>query len=224
MKAIQKNMISPRRLIFGAGLLLTAMELAKQTYLYAVVFGGHYNVWYFPFQLCSVPMYLALLWPLLEKRRERLAMAAATFIQDFGLLGGVAALIVHEGFTHPGHPMLTAHGYIWHILLIAMSIYMFRSGFAGQDIRSFRDSAGIFAVCAVIAEIINVLLHPFGDCDMFYISPYHLSSQIVFRDIDRIIGRGPGIIFYLLCVVAGAALVHLAYGRIRKYAETANIS
>ena len=224
MKAIQKNMISPRRLIFGAGLLLTAMELAKQTYLYAVVFGGHYNVWYFPFQLCSVPVYLVFLWALLEKCRDGLAMAAATFIQGFGLLGGVAALIVHEGFTHPGHPMLTAHGYIWHILLIAMSIYMFRSGFAGQDIRSFRDSAGIFAVCAVIAEIINVLLHPFGDCDMFYISPYHLSSQIVFRDIDRIIGRGPGIIFYLLCAVAGAALVHLAYGRIRKYAETANRS
>lgn len=202
----------PRGPILGAGLLLLCMELWKQAFLYLEVFGGHYNVWYLPFQLCSMPMYMAIGWAVaIKRKRTGTAAVLATFMQDFGVLGGIAALIVHDGFTWPEHPMLTAHGYIWHVLLIALGIYLWRTGRSDLSLRGFLRSVGLFMCCAIVAELINVALHGYGDCDMFYISPYHLSSQPVFREVDRVLGRPAGIGVYLLCVVLGAGLVHLCF-------------
>jgi hypothetical protein len=206
--------------------------------------------------------------------------AALSYIRDFGLLGGVLALLVNEGFTGTGHLFLAVHGYVWHILLILLSLsiglpgrraakagkaaetaeitgaadasetagtagaadasetartagaaedsetdraaVMSRSGSSrtfrgplpnptGAPGTRFRDEALLFLFTAALAEGINVLLHPFGDCDMFYISPYHLSSQPVFHEIDALVGRPAGILIYLAAVLLGAWLVRRIY-------------
>ncbi len=206
-------------------------EIWKQIYLYAAVFDHTYRVWYFPFQVCSIPMYLCIIRYFLKKPgQKKMRDAMDIFLQDFGMLGGIAALLVPDGFTHPDHPLLTMHGYLWHVLLIIISVLVFaehrgtakeaadrknaKSG-TGEWIRTeigrFALGEKLFLGLAVIAELINIVLHPYGDCDMFYISPYHLSSQPVFREIDRQIGRGCGIIVYLFAVITGAALIHLLY-------------
>ena len=41
-----------RRILFSCGLILALMELYKQAFLYFIEFDGHYDWWYFPFQLC----------------------------------------------------------------------------------------------------------------------------------------------------------------------------
>lgn len=203
------------RVILTLSLSLLVMEIWKELYLYFIYFGGHFNVWYVSFQLCSTPMYLGLLisWFSVHpgKYGVRFCRAAATFLQDYALLGGAAALIVHDGFTYPKHPLLTAHGYLWHIILIVLSVYCFRKGYSDRTPRGFRRTLPIFSACCVIAEFLNILLHPFGDCDMFYISPYHVSSQIVFCDIDRVVGRPAGIVLYLLNIVFAAWVIHMGY-------------
>ena len=251
-------------------ILLPALELAKQLYLYFIVFAGQsYDVWYFPFQLCSVHMYLLILLRLLpvettgcagiapaekgpagagtvrqgkepakagavltekgpdgaraaavlpgkgSRKKNGLSLwirqAALSYIRDFGLLGGVLALLVNEGFTGTGHLFLAVHGYVWHLLLILLSLFIGFSGRSAAPGTRFRDEALLFLFTAALAEGINVLLHPFGDCDMFYISPYHLSSQPVFHEIDALIGRPAGILIYLASVLLGARLVRRMY-------------
>ena len=195
-----------------AGVVLIVMEIWKQLTLWLLVEGGKYNVWYFPFQLCSLPMYLALLYGMLRMRTGRRACiirrALLTFLQDYGFLGGAMALIVHEGLMHPGHPLLTAHGFIWHIVMLLTALYIHVSGLSDRSDRGFRRTLPIFGIAALLAEIINITLHHYGDCDMFYITPYHLSSQPVFRSIDAVIGRPAGILLYLGCVILGAFFVH----------------
>ena len=56
-----------KHVLFVCGLILAASELYKQGFLYYIVNGRSYDWWYFPFQLCSVPMYLCLAVPLLSK-------------------------------------------------------------------------------------------------------------------------------------------------------------
>ena len=109
---------------------------------------------------------------------------------------------------HPGHPLLTAHGFIWHIVMLLMALYIHATGLSDRSCRGFRRTLPIFGIAAVLAELINIALHRYGDCDMFYITPYHLSSQPVFRSIDAVLGRPAGILLYLGCVVLGAFLVH----------------
>ena len=50
---------------------------------------------------------------------------------------------------------------------------------------------------------------------MFYISPYHNSTQIVFCDLERITGRPLGILLYLLTVLFGFESVELLLYQVR---------
>lgn len=52
-----------KRIFFSMGLLLFASELWKQCTLTFILNDGIYDFWYFPFQLCSIPMYLLLVFP-----------------------------------------------------------------------------------------------------------------------------------------------------------------
>lgn len=161
-------------------------------------------------------MYLCLLYGILARQtaspqRTATLRALAVFLQDFALLGGVAALLVPAGFTYPTHPLLTLHGYVWHLLLIALSLYIHKQRLAPLPVRAFASALPIFLCGAAIAIALNVLLHPFGDCDMFYLSPYHLSSQPVFHTIDGIVGRPIGMLIYLAAVILGAFVLHCLY-------------
>ena len=98
----RKN-LRPENVLFSCGLLLAFFELYKQGFLYFVVNGRCYNWWYFPFQLCSIPMYLCLAYPFVARPHTSsgkhgvfntrgsgaAAPILATFLQDFGLLGGL---------------------------------------------------------------------------------------------------------------------------------------
>lgn len=112
---------------------------------------------------------------------------------------------------HPGHPLLTAHGFLWHIVMLLTALYIHDRGLSDRSSRGFRRTLPIFGIAAILAELINIALHRYGDCDMFYITPYHLSSQPVFRSIDAVIGRPAGILLYLGCVVLAAFLVHCLF-------------
>ena len=79
------------RILFVCGMLLALMEAYKQCFLYYLN-GFRYNWWYFPFQLCSTPMYLCLLLPLAKKESTRTILAS--FLQDFGLLDADASRLL----------------------------------------------------------------------------------------------------------------------------------
>ena len=203
------------------GLGFAFLEVLKQVYLIRNVFGGGYNVWYVPFQLCSMPIYLCLICTVLNrtKARDGLARVMLTFLMDFGLLGGIMALTVRDGVTFAAHPLLTAHGWIWHIGMIALAVWIFASGLGDLSAKGYLRTLPLFLILAAAAELINVALHGFGDCDMFYISPYHLSVQPVFRDWDAAVGRPLGIVIYLAVVMFGAFLAHLVFNILRLIKE-----
>ena len=124
-----RSMASPepyfRHILFSCGVLLALMELYKQAFLYVIEFHGHFDWWYFPFQLCSIPMYTCLAAPLLHS--EKTLRRAATFLQDFGLLGGIMALAVPPGLMHPYWTM-TLHGFLWHFILLFLGLLSCMSG------------------------------------------------------------------------------------------------
>jgi len=199
------------KVIFITGVVLFALEIWKQLTIWLVEYGGNYDVWYFPFQLCSMPMYLTIIYGCIsgtDARSDLMRRSILTFIQDYGLLGGVMALVVHEGLIHKGFLLLTLHGFLWHAVMIMLSLYIFYKKLSYRGSASFIRTLPVFVISAGVAELINVALHKYGDCDMFYISPYHNNVQVVFHDIDGIIGRPAGILLYLVCVALGAYIVH----------------
>ncbi len=201
----------------GAALLVS--ELWKQWVLTFRIYDGHYNVWYFPFQLCSLPLYLCPIYGMAPERwRERIDI----FLMDFTLMGGIAVFIDQSGMQY-SLPALTMHSYLWHFILIflgCLSGIRFAASGRGESLcdglRHFTRSLPIWAAGVVIATVLNVALWPLGEISMFYISPFEASTQIVFRDIAARFGIVAGNLAYLAVMVIAAALFHLGWCLVRK--------
>lgn len=194
------------RLLLTLGLLLAVSEVYKQLFLYFVENKGSYDWWYFPFQLCSLPMYLCLFVPFLKN--GRLKTGFYTFLCTFNLLGGIMAFVEPSGLIHP-YWTWTMHSFLWHSVIIFIGFFVWLSGRADLSLRGYADAAGIFFVTAGIATGLNVALNQVseGNIDMFYINPFYPSEQIVFHEISLSIGIVPGIVVYLSAVCLGAFMV-----------------
>ena len=199
-----------RRVVLAAGLCLSAMEIYKQLFLYEIVGGGRYDWWYFPFQLCSLPMYLCpIMFFLGEDKR---GTSVGTFMMDFNLLGGLMVFLEPSGLMH-SYITLTLHGFFWHILIIFVGFYIGMSGQGNRTLSGFWRTLPIYVSGALLATLFNVMFAPFGEISMFYISPYEPSTQIVFHDIALRLGTGAGIASYMCATCLGAFLVHLVWNR-----------
>ena len=196
-----------RRILFSCGVLLALMELYKQAFLYVIEFQGHFDWWYFPFQLCSLPMYLCLLLPFVPHKYQRIF---CTFMYNYNLLGAVMVFVDPSGLMHP-YWTLTLHGFIWHILLIFIGLLIAFSRMVLPTAKGFWQSTAVFAVGCVIATIINVTSHPYGNADMFYITPYYATTQIVYSQIAAKFGIFAGNTVYVLSIILGAWLLHLVF-------------
>lgn len=213
-KFAHKEHIQTTFLLFTCGLILALTEIYKQLFIYYIENNGSYDWWYFPFQLCSVPMYLGLLIPFVPQKLRNIFY---TFIQDFGLLGGIMALAEPSGLMHP-YWTLTIHGFLWHFILIFMGLTCaFHSPAKNaqpdrknhiETVRTYLPVIPLFLICAAIATAINVLSHPYGNADMFYISPYYPNGQIVFHQISLVIGTFSGNCLYLASVLLGGFIIH----------------
>ena len=199
------------RLLFICGLVLLGTELWKQLFLYYVVNEQTYNWWYFPFQLCSLPMYFCLLLPFVPGRQGQRIIC--TFMQDFNLLGGIMALAEPSGLFHP-YWLLTLHGLIWHLLLVYIGLLIAFSRVSDVSIKGFIKTLPLFLICCIIASIINRTAKPLGQADMFYISPYYPSAQIVFHEIAVKFGIGVGNAVYLFATCLGGFIFHFIFNRI----------
>ena len=112
---------SKRRLdliLLLTGMMLAMLETFKQIYLYFSSGSTAYDWWYFPFQLCSVPMYLCALIPFVK---PRLRSTFLTFMGGYTFVSAVAALAYPEDILSAA-PVMIAHGFIWHAILLFISL------------------------------------------------------------------------------------------------------
>ena len=216
---------------FACGILMLCIEVWKQFTLTFVIGGGRYNWWYFPFQLCSIPMYILLAYPWLRRSNTRRTLL--TFLMCYCLLGGVAVFADTSGLHYPLRA-LTIHSYLWHILLIILGVtagitylrllrankkkaLFSRSLKTAFPLRPFLYSSLLYLACCLIAELLNLSLDRFGTINMFYINPDYQMQQVVFRDLLPILGNTGVILFYIASTILGAFILFLVWKLIFRF-------
>lgn len=200
-----------RSFFLTAGLLMTASEIWKQYVLTFLLGNGSYNWWYFPFQLCSVPMYICLVLPWIRHTRIRRLFTA--FLVDFGLLGGIFAFFDTSGM-HYDYAPLTVHSFVWHFLLIAVGLTAAVSDPAACTRRTFGNCVLLYLLCCLLATGINLSCDALGTINMFYINPDYPMTQKVFIHIADSLGNTAGILTYIAASILGAGLFHVIWQQV----------
>ena len=202
----RKN-IKTVRVLAIAGWILVILEIWKQLFLFYIVNNGAYDWWYFPFQLCSVPMYLCILLPFTGKRTRRTYL---TFLGGYTFVSAAATLIYPEDILR-SYTALTVHGFVWHGLLLFISLVVLHTGSADTSARGLLRASVLFAILCGIAVGINMLAEPIMQATpglphswaaMFYLNPYHLSPQPLVGTIQKTAGIPAGLLLYSVAVAA----------------------
>lgn len=215
-KLRNKKEHSYHRILFAAAVMLLIAEVYKQLFHFYIIDNKSYDWWIFPFQLCSLPMYLCLLLPFIKKSRWLIPLE--TFLMDFNLLGGLMALFVPDGLMHP-YITLTMHAFLWHFLLLFIGFFIGFSKHGDTSLSGFLKTLPILFFCIGIATLLNVAFHPYGDINMFYISPYTMTTQPVFSQIMQHTGILFGNLIYIFAMCIAALLIHLLRAMLRQTRE-----
>jgi len=194
--------------LFLIGILLLVLELYKQAFYYVVVNHMQYDWWIFPFQLCSTAMYLCLLLPITKGRFHQTIL---TFLFDFSLPGALLALLLPEDMLRP-YWMMTIHGFLWHAILIYISLTVYKQHLADTSWKGFRDAAVLYLLLASIAIELNTIITPLAAYgsrpNYFYISPYEKTGQFFFRTVAERFGTPVEIVVYISLYILLCALFH----------------
>lgn len=199
------------RFFLICGLFMAASEIWKQFCLTFIVNGGCYNWWYFPFQLCSIPMYICLLMPFIKSVRIYRILLA--FLMDFALLGGIFTFFDTSGL-HYSYAPLTVHSFAWHILLIVLGVAAGLSRISDYSLKGYVQCVLLYGGTCLTATVFNMIFYKYGAINMFYISPHYYMTQIVFRDIAARLGNTAGIFVYIASIILGAGIFHLIWHHI----------
>lgn len=208
------------RIVLVYGILMFVAEIYKQAFF--AVKTGEYQWHLFPWQFCSVPMYVAAFAPLLKDGSVKDALYK--FLSFFGLIAGIMTLILPEGL-YWDHVTITCHSFFWHTSIVVIGLYLIAANQYTQRtenfIRELLPAAFVFTISLFIALSLNVIwwylfsgrLKEGVAFNMFYISPFFTSSLPVFRDIQPVVIYPVFLFLYIFSFCIGAAILwFLVYG------------
>lgn len=194
-----------RWILFGTGLVLAVGELFKQLFYYFSIMENRYSWGDFPFQLCSIPIYMCLIVPWLKPGRVQRGMYS--FMVLYNLLGGAISFAEPSGLLL-SHVFLTVHALIWHMLLVFIGLFLCFSGRGGNQKSDYTHATITFLALAGIAFGLNCFVQ-YGlgkHMNMFFVGPGN-SPLAVFSQFSKWFGWYINTPIYLFAVCLGAYIV-----------------
>jgi uncharacterized membrane protein YwaF len=159
--------------------MLAICEVFKQLFWFE--FYGYYRWEIFPFQFCSVPIYISVFAALVPSDKVR--EVCYRFLAFFGIIGGIAVMAVPTAVLYTYFVSISIHSMVWHAILIAMGAFLIVSRGYGRNFKELLAPFIMYLGCIVTAIIGNILVYklhlgtdacqPGDNLSMFYISPYY---------------------------------------------------
>lgn len=167
------------RVITAFSLVLLLCEVFKQLFWWE--FYGYYRWEIFPFQFCSVPIYVSLFAAFIPSHKVR--EVCYRFLAFFGIIGGLTVMLVPSAVLYTYFVAISLHSMIWHSILVAMGVYLIVSRGYGCRLKELVTPFFMFLVFVGMAIVGNILVYqlhlgteacqPGDNLSMFYLSPYY---------------------------------------------------
>lgn len=231
-------------LIFIYGITFVALEIYHEINRYFEL--GHYDWSSFPFQFCSIPIYMCPILPFIKS--EKVRNACFYYLGTFCLISGIFPLFFGQSqLCRWSNPWDTVRSFVWHILIVHIAIISIVYKKIGKNIKDNKQAiisaVALFVCFTVIAQLINVTLHYTGginfktidgaplkdvhntrldDPDIascFYISPFFVSNMPVYHSIYLTFGWITNYVAYIFSFSLLAIILVFTYFGIYKLSE-----
>lgn len=198
------------KILHFSGLIMLVAEIFKQWFCYVYVFNRTINLWFFPWQLCSMAMYCAFFITFLHKEKDQNVLLV--FLASFSLFADIIALALPYDMLRD-QILLVIHSFAYHGLIITQAIIAIIILSKRKRV-TFTPSACLFLVMALVAAVINTISHLifnniYVEPNMFYITFSYPTTQPVFHDIAVRYGIFIEIILYLSLIILFSYLFFL---------------
>ena len=204
-----------RRLLLIASVISIVLEIYKQ-FVFSFSYDGQavkfdYQWYAFPFQFCSMPMYVGLLAAFIK--RGRLHDALCAFLATYGFFGGLVVM-VYPVQVYIGIIGINAQTMICHGLMVAMGIYFLACGYVKLKHKTMLMALSVFSSLVGLVMILNEAVFYSGilngeTLNMFYISRHFSPSLPVYSLIQAIVPYPFCVIFYVFGFSAAAYIILL---------------
>ncbi len=166
--------------------------------------------WYiFPFQLCTTPMIVCLICLFLKKCKLRDTLLS--YVAFVTILGSIAVMLLpSDCFVQD--VMVNIHTTYLHFGSFVVSCYLIISGEIKTTFSYFYKAIITFCCFVMIADILNIVMYKSGilgeeTFNMFYISPYFVSTLPVFDKIQAAVSYPLFLLSYIVALSFGGFVI-----------------
>ena len=214
-----KNKYSEKQLkiVLGIyGIIALLFEVIKQL-IWSFNYDSINNIvtwdyqWYAaPFQLCTTPIFGAIICLFLKNNKIRNALLS--YMAFVTILGGLITIIIPDS-CFVSDTLINIHTMWLHCGSFVVSVYLIMSGTVKLKKENLINAFVVFIIFVAIAEILNITIYNMGilngeTFNMFYISPYFVSTLPVFNVLQENLPFFIYLITYIIAVCIGATTVY----------------
>ena len=211
-----------RKILLAMGIICVVLEIYKQTVFSLSYTDGVFTFdyqWYaFPFQFCSMPMYVQLLAGLIKKRRVHDALTA--FLVTYAVFAGLCVMI------YPNDVFISTLGVdiqtmVCHGSMLTIGIFLIGSGYVKPELKTILKAIPVFSCAVLLAVIMNELTVASGiigeeTFNMFFVSRHFEPSLPVYSSVQAVVPYPWCLIIYILGFSIAAFVILLITMAIKK--------
>ena len=205
-----------RRVVFAVAVIVAVLEVYKQIVfsLHSSDTGVYFDYqWYsFPWQFCSIPMYVGLLTRVFRKGKIHDALCA--FLATYAVFAGVCVMFyptdVFIDLVGINIQTMVCHG-----SMIVIGVWLLVSGYVKPEKDSFWGAAAVFVVAVGLALLLNEgAWHTgiIGDetFNMFFISRHMEPSLPVYLLVQQVVPYPWCLVIYVAAFSLAAYIILMA--------------
>jgi len=205
------------KLVLGTyGIIALILEVLKQliwAFNYDTVTGlvtWEYEWYAAPFQLCTTPIYVSIICLFLNKNKFRDALLS--YLAYFTILGSLMTIIIPDScFT--SDILVNIHTMYLHCGSFVVSVYLLFTKEVEVKYSNVIKGLFVFLIFVLIANTLNIVVYNSGilkdeSFNMFYISPYFISSLPIYNTVQKMISYFFYLMFYIITIYLGSDIIY----------------
>ena len=217
-----------RKVVFAISALLVVLEVLKQINFSAGFPEGggvewSYQWYAFPWQFCSIPMYVGILQGLIKKGKVHDALCV--FLATYAVFAGICVML-YPGDVFTPTLFICIQTMICHGTMLPVGSYLIYSGHVQPKHKTFLGAMIVFAVAMLCAIVMNEVVYASGIHDgatinMFFVSRHFESTHPVYGPIQSIVPFPFNLLIYFLGFSAAAYVIFLLGKAFKRIVDSA---